>query len=111
MLPKGDIARLEFILKMIEDIDFISNRHNGIEEALKDTEGYHAVMMCIMQIGESLGKLENIEIREKLPSELAYGMRNIIAHDYIGLSSKVIISTIKKDLPVLIKEIKSILRK
>jgi uncharacterized protein with HEPN domain len=109
MLPKSDLARLEFILKLIDDLEKISERHNGIERSLEDIEGYHAVMMCLLQIGESLGKIENNDVRKKLPTELAYKMRNIIAHDYMGISPKVIISTIKNDLPGMKEKIKSIL--
>jgi uncharacterized protein with HEPN domain len=110
MLLKSDFARLEFILKLIDDIDEISGRHDGINNALQDTEGYHALMMCLMQIGESLGKLEDNDTRAQLPAELAYKMRNIIAHDYLGISPKVIISTIKEDLPVIKKQIKFIIK-
>ncbi len=106
----SDRARLEFVLKMINDIEIVVARHKNIENTLNDVEGYHAVMMCLMQIGESLGKIADLHLKELLPSELAYKMRNIIAHDYIGINIKVIISTVNNDLPLLKRQIESILK-
>lgn len=105
----SDRARLEFVLKMIGDIEMIVSRHKHIEVALNDIEGYHAIMMCLMQIGGSLGKIKDPCLKNILPVELAYKMRNIIAHDYIGINIKVIMSTLNNDIPSLRKQIEDIL--
>jgi len=52
MSDKHDRVKLEFILELIHDIDKIIDRHGNIEKTLDDFEGHHAVMMCLMQIGE-----------------------------------------------------------
>ncbi|WP_457561335.1 hypothetical protein [Caminibacter sp.] len=49
----------DFILEMIENIEFIIKRHNGIYNALNDIEGQMAVFMGVSQIGETLNKIED----------------------------------------------------
>jgi uncharacterized protein with HEPN domain len=93
---------------MIQDTDTIAARHGGAISALADVEGRHALMMCCLQIGETLGKLQSPEIRALLPVELAYGLRNIIAHDYLGINDTVIVDTLTADLPRLRRAIQSI---
>ena len=109
MLAKADRARLEYLLKLIDDLNVITGRHGGIAETINDVEGCHAAMMCCLQLGETLNKLENILIRQQLPVSLAYSMRNIIAHDYLGINPDIIISTIKNDIPGLHAQIEGIL--
>ena len=108
MSDKSDVARLEFVLKTISDIELIIERHRNIESALNDIEGYHAIMMCFMQIGETLNKIHSLQIREKLPVDLAYKMRNIIVHDYIGVNPAIIKETLVSDFSVLKKTIQNL---
>ncbi len=108
---KPDCARLEYVLKMIADINTISKRHGSIASALEDTEGHHAIMMCCLQIGEVLNKIETASIRKKLPVSLSYAMRNVIAHDYLGVDPRRIAATIEKDLPKLKSKMESILKR
>jgi len=109
MSDRADRARLEYLLKLIDDLNVIVGRHNGVAAAIKDVEGFHAVMMCCLQLGETLNKLENPSIREKLPVSLAYSMRNIIALDYLGINSEIIFATVENDIPNLCRQIESIL--
>ncbi len=109
MSDQNDMARLEFIQEMISDIEKIIERHGTIDETLDDFEGHHAVLMCLFQIGEALNKIKSVEVRENLPVALAYTMRNIIAHDYIGVNKRVINQTVTDDIPVLKETIKRIL--
>lgn len=110
MSIKADHARLEYLLKLIDDLTTITSRHNGVGAAIEDVEGFHAVMMCCLQIGETLNKLETPELREQLPVTLAYAMRNIIAHDYLGINPEVIVSTVENDIPLMRGQIEVILR-
>ena len=99
MSYRADRARLEYLLKLIDDLNIIVARHNSVAEAIADVEGCHAVMMCCLQLGETLNKLEIAVLREKLPVSLAYAMRNIIAHDYLGINPEVIVATDENDIP------------
>lgn len=48
-------------------------------------------------------------LREVLPVSAAYVLRNIIAHDYLGINPEVIVSTVENDLPDLRKSIEAAL--
>lgn len=109
MSEKSDIAKLEFILTMIEDIDEISKRHRGVSFALKDVEGKHAILMCLLQIGEKINQIKNPELRKKLPITGAYSMRNFIAHDYGGVNPMLIETTVRTNIPELKETIRGIL--
>ncbi len=111
MFEKGDIARLEFVLMAIEDIEAIIDRHGGAEQALEDFEGAHAILMCLMQVGESLNKIKNDEIKKQLPVAGVYGLRNIIVHDYEGINLKQIQKTLDAHLPELKMKIRKIVEK
>lgn len=109
MSEKGDIARLEFALMLIEDIEAVIERHGGVEKALDDFEGTHAILMCLMQAGESLNKIKSDDIKKQLPVAGVYGLRNIIAHDYEGINLKQIQKALKGYLPELKMKIQKII--
>lgn len=109
MSDAADIARLEFVLEIISDMDFILARHKNINSALEDREGHHALMMCCLQIGETLNKVKNEKFCSHLPIELAYGLRNVITHDYMGVSNERIKSTIEQSIPALRETIEHLL--
>lgn len=62
------------------------------------------------QLGEALSKIKTERIKDLLPVDLAYKMRNIIAHDYLGIDMDVIYSTINEDIPNLKGNILKILK-
>jgi len=97
-----DLSRLEFILEMIEDIEYIIVRYKSISAAIEDRIGKHALLMCLMQIGESLNKIESPALKDKLPVKGAYDVRNFIAHDYEGVD----VGLIENILRYLIPELK-----
>lgn len=86
---------------LINDVETIVARHGDAKKALEDIEGRYALLMCCMQIGETLSKLESDDLKSSLPVKFAYSMRNIIAHDYLGINSKIIETTINCDLSEL----------
>ena len=88
MSRKSDQARLEFVNLLIKDVQTIIARHGDIEKTIDDIEGRYAILMCCRQIGETLAKLENDLIKEQLPVNAAYGMRNIIALTISGSIQK-----------------------
>jgi uncharacterized protein with HEPN domain len=55
-----------------------------------------------MQIGESLNKIEDETLKNKLPIKGAYDVRNFIAHDYEGVD----VGLIENILRYLIPELK-----
>ena len=109
MSKTSDLAKLEFIISLIKDIEFIIHRHEGISNTLNDIEGKHAILMCLQQIGESLGKLEDTKMKSQLEGKEANLMRNIIAHDYMGIKVSIVVKTLEISIPKLKSKIHSIL--
>lgn len=111
MSNNSDYAKIEIILELILDMNLIIQRHGGIPESLLDIEGKHALLMCLQQIGENLGKVENEEWQLPLETKVAKIMRNIIAHDYLGIKLSIIQNTIEISIPKLKIKITEILSK
>jgi uncharacterized protein with HEPN domain len=101
-----DFQRIEFILEMISNMEIIVKRKNGIVNALSDrVESRPAILMALLQVGETLNKLHsntitNLEI-SKSDIKGAYNVRNFIAHDYEGVDLGLIEHIIRKLLPDL----------
>lgn len=72
-----------------------------MEKALESRIGKHALLMCLMQIGETLHKIQDEEIREKLPVKGSYDVRNFIAHDYEGVDLGLIDNILRYLIPEL----------
>ncbi len=110
MSLKSDSARLEQILEYIEDVSKIVFRHENIAGTLEDLEGQYAVMLCLSQIGELLGKIKTADFIEKLPISVATGLRNIINHDYNGVDLTIVENTVVHDIPELKNTIVELLK-
>jgi len=104
-MSNKNLVKVAFVLEMIENIETVCQRHKGIHEALEDVvEGRAAILMFLMQIGESLKKIDSNDISQyKLDKEIkgAYDVRNFIAHDYEGVNIMVIEEILKDNLPEL----------
>lgn len=109
MSDKSDIAKLNFISELISDIEFILSRHAGSAKALADVEGKHALLMCLQQIGEALGKIKQPSWQILLETQQANAMRNVIAHNYLGIDPRIVISTLDIKIPQLKEKLNTIL--
>ncbi len=107
MSKSSDNSRLEFILEMIEDIEYIIADDGSITKSLKNRKSKHALLMCLLQIGETLNRVESLALQEQLPIKGAYDVRNFIAHDYEGVN----LALIEKILRSLIPELKTTIKK
>ena len=101
----SDSSKLEFIIEMIEDIEFIIQENGSVTKSLNNRIGKHAILMCLMQIGETLHKIKDEDIRKDLPVKGSYDVRNFIAHDYEGVD----LGLIDNILRYLIPELKTII--
>ena len=109
MSKVSDRSRLEFIVEMIEDIEFIIQENKTLTKALNSRIGKHALLMCLMQIGETLHKIKDEEIRKKLPIKGSYDVRNFIAHDYEGVDLGLIDNILRYLIPELKMTIESLM--
>jgi uncharacterized protein with HEPN domain len=101
MSEKSEKANLEQMLKYIEDIQTITARHGSVHNALIDLEGQYAILMCLTQIGECMGKIQDEKLRQKFPAKSAVGMRNIIVHNYDGVDLTIVEKTVSQSIPEL----------
>ena len=100
MLPnRGWKMRIEDILGCIEKIQAYTQSVT-YEEFRADNKTVDAVIRNLEVIGEAAGHIP-LEVQEKYP-ELAWlemrGMRNIMAHEYFGVSLPIVWHTIKPEL-------------
>jgi uncharacterized protein with HEPN domain len=106
-------AKYEFVLDMINDIEFIISKSENITSALSDRIYKPAILMSLLQIGETLHKIDTSK-NNKLTeySKGAYNVRNFIAHDYEGVNLAIIEHILRHLLNPLkeeiIKEIQSL---
>ena len=105
----SDISRLEFILEMIEDIEYTIKENASLSKALENRIGKHALLMCLMQIGESLNKIQDESLKKELPIKGAYDVRNFIAHDYQGVDLDLLENILRHLIPELKMTIQKIL--
>jgi len=105
----SDSSRLEFILEMIEDIELIVKENHSLTKALDSRIGKHALLMCLLQIGETLHKIKDEKLREELPIKGAYDVRNFIAHDYEGVDLGLIDNILRYLIPELKVTIKNMI--
>ncbi len=102
MSERKTAVQIDFLLEMIQNIEFIVQRHGSVVNALEDTEGQLALLMAVSQIGETLNKIDADTI-ERLGLEEtrkgAYETRNFIVHDYDGVDLYLIEKVIEEYLP------------
>ena len=89
----------------MKEIKTILSDYDNVDQALDDLKGNHALMMCLLQIGEKMNKIESPDIRKKLPVKGSYRLRNIIIHEYEG----VLLSEVKQILTTELAPLKDII--
>ena len=112
MSKDKDILKIEFALTMVDDIYEYLDKFKTIENLLNNKMAFNATLLHLMQIGESLNKLEN-SYKELLDKDIrgAYSVRNFIAHDYDGVRKSIIESIIREHLPKLKENLENIIKR
>ena len=105
MKPRNrDRSILEHIISYCEQIDETIARFGNSSEAFaKDPIYRNAAALCILQIGELVGKLTE-EFRSQHPSipwRQIKAMRNIVAHNYGTVDPETTWEIITEDIPEL----------
>ncbi len=104
--------KIAFILEKIKDALDYKEEFGSIENLLNSKLGFDAVTMCLLQIGETLNKLdESFQSKySHLPYKESYLTRNYIAHDYEGIDKMIIEVILREHLPQLKKDLEKILK-
>ena len=98
-------ARIETVLKYIDDIEYIVSNYGSVVSTLEDRIGKHSLLMCLMQIGENLNKLNSSSQEIQKAAQGAYAVRNFIAHDYEGINLALIENIVRNLLQPLKMEL------
>jgi uncharacterized protein with HEPN domain len=97
-------AKIEFLLKMIDEIEGYKTELGSIEAVLNNKMAFNATLMNLLQIGETLNKLDKNILKEHgllEDAKGAYKTRNFIAHDYEGVNKAVVEDILRNYLPRL----------
>ncbi|HIP12425.1 MAG TPA: DUF86 domain-containing protein [Arcobacter sp.] len=110
MSKKNDLENLIFIVEKIDDLNSYVKRYEKVSLLLEDKFGADASLMCLLQIGETLNKIQNkYDLLLKEDIKGSYDVRNFIAHDYMGVDLGFIEAIIKERIPILHNNIKTII--
>jgi len=111
-MPRDFKLYLEDIIECIGNINEYVSEFTFVRFS-KDKKTIDAVIRNLMIIGEASRNIPN-EIKDN-NQEINWrgiiGLRNILIHDYYGLTLKIIWDIIQNELPLLRKQIKGILAK
>ena len=103
--------RIQDILDCIEKISRYTEGMD-FDNFSRDEKTVDAVVRNLEIIGEAACHVpeELCERYSSLPWSKMRGMRNILAHDYTGVSLPIVWTTIKEDLPPLVSPLQGILQ-
>lgn len=102
-------AFLEHILESISMIESYT-KNLSQKEFLNSTQIQDAVMRRLEIIGEAITHIID-DFRGKYPEipwQKIMGMRNMLIHEYFGISLKLVWDTVKKNVPELKQQIEKI---
>lgn len=110
MPPRHWKLRIEDILAAIERIQRYTDGMD-LSSFSRDDRTVDAVVWNITVIGEAAGAVpEDVRRKHpKLPWDEMRGIRNVIVHEYFGVSLPILWQTVTADLPPLIPLLKQIL--
>ncbi len=112
MLNK-DKENLLDILDSIKKIDEYSKGFTDADAFYNNKLYFDAVMMNIVNIGESVARITNDFQKKynKIEWNKIKALRNIIAHDYLGIDAEEIWQILKNKIPELRKNVQKIINK
>ena len=102
-----------FLEDIIENIELIEKSAKSKNKLLKDKDIRDATVRRLEVIGEAAKNIPE-DFREKYPEVKWKGMtgtRDLIIHAYFNVQLDVVWDIIKKDLPILKKQVQGILKK
>jgi len=107
-MKNDDVAILNKIIGYCNDISALMDKYNSSYEVYEnDISFQYSSNMCIIQIGELVGRLSDgfIENHNQIPWHAIKGMRNLHAHDYENVDLEIVWNTLTEDIPHLKKQI------
>lgn len=105
-----DIIVLKKIIQYADEISATISRFSLTQQSFaEDFVARNAISMCILQIGELVGKLteEFRTVNNKMPWREIKAMRNIAAHNYGEIDIDILWETATGDIPQLMEYCRS----
>ncbi len=112
--PKTDLV---YCLRILEAIGKITIYANGYEDPFaffdaNDQKDFNACLLQLLHIGEQVNRLG--ESTRQLAADIPWidikGLRNLIAHDYVGIDKLVVFKTIRFSLPTFKQQLEQLIR-
>ena len=103
-MKNNDILVLKKIIKYCKDVELLVEKYdNSFEAYVRDISFQYSANMCIIQIGELVGRLSEdfIESNKDIPWSSIKAMRNLHAHDYDNIDLDIVWTTLLEDIPEL----------
>lgn len=100
------------IIRYCEDVEKIMGQYqNEFSKYQEEIAFQYACNMCIIQIGELVGRLsaEFMEEHGEIPWRAIKGMRNLHAHDYENVDLEIVWNTLVEEIPNLERKLKGII--
>jgi uncharacterized protein with HEPN domain len=101
----------------LEDVQAACERVNkftrgmSFDEFIQDDRTYHATLRNLEIIGEAIKNISG-ETKIKYPQvkwRKIAGFRDIVAHDYFGVSDEIVWDVIQNEIPLLTEQIQGII--
>lgn len=112
-MNKKEIITIKKIIDHAETIVSITAEIADSKTYSKNRLITDAVAFNLLQIGElahdALSE-ETVLSLNTIPWKEIYGLRNRIVHGYAGVDFNIIFTTVKEDIPVLIEQLKSVIK-
>lgn len=106
---------LDYVEDILESINLIADFTKDItyEDFFRDRKTSYAVIRAVEIIGEAAKNIPD-EVKAEFPDipwHKMAGIRNKIAHEYFGISLKIVWNVAKEELPTLKDEIELLFKK
>ena len=100
---------MDMVIYAEKAVEFLGDLNH--QELVRDERTYFAIIRAIEVVGESAAQVgrEQLQNYEGVPWNNIIAMRNILIHQYSGISSETIFDTVTDFLPQFIQHIKSLL--
>lgn len=82
-----------------------------LEGFMADEKTIDAVARCFDIIGEAVNAVPKdvVAAHPEIPWKVIRGMRNVLAHQYFGVTNETLWRTVREDLPPLVENLKKLL--
>ena len=110
-MKNNDYQTIQKIIRYCDDVATILNRHEvDFAKFENDVEFEYACNMCIIQIGELVGRLsDDFQIEHSdIPWHAIKAMRNLYAHDYEHIHLPTVWKALTNDVPNLKKQLEAL---